>query len=97
VTSFVALTPSVAAVKVTVDEPAAILRVVGVTTLKLLDARMITAPPVGAGAARVIVPPGLPPPTTDVGEIVMLARSAGFTVNVAVATMPLMVAEIVAV
>ena len=74
------------------------VRVVGIWALKLAELKLIRAPPVGAGAANVTVPPvGLMPPTTALGEMLTLTKSAGLTVIFPLAEFPLTVAEIVAV
>ena len=65
--------------KVAVVEPAVTETDVGSVALVELDARVITAPPVGAGPERVTVPMDEFPPTTDAGAKDKLVRVAAVT------------------
>src|ERR1700691_3204776 len=96
VTAVVAVTLTVLTVNVPLVAPAATVTLGGtVATAVLLLVSVITAPPVGAGPASVIVPCGLLPPNTLLG---LSARedSRGATVRFAVWFTPLYVAVIVA-
>jgi|APCry1669191812_1035378.scaffolds.fasta_scaffold90346_1 hypothetical protein len=84
--------------KLALVDPAGIVSVVGMWALKLADAMLINAPPLGAGFANVTVPlTEFVPPTTEAGDTAMLTRSAGFTVILPVAVFPATEADIVAV
>lgn len=88
-------TPPVEMAKVAVVASAATVTVAGTVTAEFPELRLITAPPVGAAAARVTVPVGEFPPTSEAGVVLTLAKSAGFTVTVVVAEVPLSDAVIV--
>jgi hypothetical protein len=76
--------------------PAATVAVEGTEAVALLDERLITNPPVGAGPLSVRVPVELDPPTTVVGEIENAFNAGGLTTRVALTEIPPSDAEIVA-
>jgi hypothetical protein len=82
---------------VVVVDPAGIVTLVGGFADTLLEERLTTVPPVGAGPFNVRVPAELVPPITDVGETVTLVNAGGLIVNVAVTAVVPTFAEIVAV
>lgn len=57
---------------VPVVAPAATVTLAGSVAIAVLDVRLTTAPPAGAGPFRVTVPVDVDPPMTDVGETVKL-------------------------
>lgn len=81
-------------------EPAATVTLDGGKTLVLLDAKLTTAPPVGAGPLSVTTPVDGLPPITEVGETVTPVSTAGVTTRVPVAEVvpvfPVIVAFVVA-
>jgi hypothetical protein len=94
-------TPLVVIVKVALVAPAATVTLAGTTAaaVLLLD-KVTTAPPAGALPVRVTVPVELFPPTTDVGVLVRVESTGGFTTSVAVRLTPsvaVMVTEVPAV
>lgn len=89
-------TAVVLTVNVAVVKPVGTVTVDGKVALPLLDAKVTTAPPVGATPLIVTVPVELLPPTTEVGESVTLTRDAGVIVRVAVFGVPDSVAVMVA-
>ena len=70
-------------VKFPVIAPAATVTDAGVTALALLELRLTTDPPVGAGPLSVTVPVELLPPTTEVGATETEAGTGGTTVTIA--------------
>jgi hypothetical protein len=88
VAAVVEATEFVVAVKVAVVAPAATVTDAGTwTAAVLLEVKLTTAPPAGAGPLRVTVPVEEAPPATDVGLTltpVNDACAAAVTVNVAV-------------
>lgn len=91
-----AVTVEVVIVKFADVAPAATMTLVGGFALVLLDARVTTNPPVGAGPLKVTVPVEDFPPSTVEGATATLSRVAGVTVRVAVAVCPAEEAVIVA-
>jgi hypothetical protein len=55
--------------------PAGIASVAGTFSAVLLDAKLMTTPPVGAGSLRVTVPVAVAPPGIDVGFTVRLCTT----------------------
>ena len=83
-------------VNVAVVDPAVTVTVPGTVAAKLLEANVMTVPPVGAGSLRVTLPVLVEPPMTDVGERVNVLRDNGaVTVRAAEAATPPDVAVIV--
>ena len=76
-------TAVVVIVNVAVFEPAGTVTLAGTTALVLPDLRETTSPPGPAFPLNVTVPVELLPPTTEVGDKVMLVRAAGVMVSVA--------------
>ena len=91
-----AATGVVAMVNEPVVAPAATVTFAGGTALVLLDERVTTKPPEGAGPLSVTVPVDDVPPTTDVGDNVSVPGTGGVIVSVAVTGVPPAVAVIVA-
>lgn len=75
-------------VNVPVVEPDATVTVEGTVALELLDERVTTVPPLGAGLVRVTVPVEEEPATTVVGERV--SDDSLMTLSSSAATQPLM-------
>jgi hypothetical protein len=71
----VADTADVVIEKVAVVDPAETETVAGTTARGLLDERLTTAPPAGAGRARVTVPVDVVPPGTGLGDAERLKRN----------------------
>ena len=89
VTAFTAVTALVAIAKVTVVAVAGTVTEAGtVAALRLLLARVTTAPPAGAAAPSVTLPV-LPTPPFTVAGVTVTPTSGGFTVSVAVLATPL--------
>jgi hypothetical protein len=65
VTVWVVATGTVIALNVAVVDPATTVTLAGTVQLALLEAKVTTTPPAGAGVLSVIVSTELPPPTTD--------------------------------
>jgi hypothetical protein len=85
VTAVSALTAAVAAEKAAVVAPAGTVTDAGTwATAVLLELRLTTAPPAGAGPSRVTVPVEELPPRTEVRDSPTEVRPAGVTVRVAV-------------
>jgi hypothetical protein len=76
--------------------PAATVTLAGGTALALLEDKVTTSPPVGAGPVKVTVPVEDVPPTTDVGETVRLVGTGGVIVSTFVTDVPPAVAVMVA-
>jgi hypothetical protein len=64
----VEMTGTVEILNVAVADPAGTVTVCGTVALRLLDARLMATPPVGALPVNVTVPVEATPPTTVVGE-----------------------------
>lgn len=90
-------TGEVITVNVPEVEPAEMATEVGTVALVLLEDKLTTVPPVGAGPLRVTVPVELRPPITAAGESATEEREGGLTESVAVRVTPASDAEIVAV
>lgn len=69
-------------VKVPEVEPAGIVRVAGTVAAALLEVSVATNPPAGAGPVRVTVAVEEFPPTSAVGESVMLVMNVPITPSV---------------
>jgi hypothetical protein len=76
-------TPIVVIVNVPDVDPAAIVTEPGTPAAVLLDDKVTTNPPVGAGPFSVAVPVEDVPPTTELGETVTLKSPGGVIVSVA--------------
>jgi len=77
-------TATVVAVKLADVAPEATVTDVLTVAFELLEERLTTVPPVGAGPLRLTVPVDGFPPTTDVGFSETLTSVGGVMVNVAV-------------
>jgi hypothetical protein len=86
VTAVVEATVLVVAVKVAVVAPAATVTDAGTwAAAVLLEVKLTTAPPVGAGLFKVKVPVEDTPPSTEVGFTLTPVRAAAGAVTVSVA------------
>ena len=81
-------TGEVVVVNVTLLAPAFTVTLAGTDALVLLELKLITAPPLGAGPARVTVPVELTPPLTAAGLNVREASAGGLMVRLADAVLP---------
>ena len=76
-------TADVVTLKLAELAPAATVTLVGVTALVLLEDKLTTSPPLGAGPLSVTVPVDKVPPVTDAGDTDKLVGTGGVTVRVA--------------
>jgi hypothetical protein len=89
VTDVKAATDVVVTLNVLLVAPAATVALAGVVENVLLSDRVTTAPPVGAGPFKVIVPVEGLPPTTLAGFMTKADTAGGLMVNPAVSVEPL--------